>query len=89
MVLFICLNKTLEMQKNLDSLKVLSHEMQRMCRQKHDNNMNIIIRIKLNLMSINRPSEHKNGIVVSTAINNVNPISSSGFKTICLNLLHY
>ncbi len=89
MVLFICLNKTLETQKNLDSLKVLSHEMQKMSKQKHDNNMNMIIRIKLNLMSRNGPREHKNGIVVSTATNNVNPTSSSGFKTICFNLLHY
>jgi hypothetical protein len=58
MVLFIYLNKTLETQKNLDNMKVLSHEMQRTCRQKHDNKMNMIIRIKLNLMSRNGPSEH-------------------------------
>ncbi len=89
MVLFIYLNKTLETQKYFDNLKVLSHEIQRMCKQKHDNKLNMIIRIKLNLMSRNGPSEHKNGIVINMATNNMNPTTNSGFKTICFNHFHY
>lgn len=49
----------------------------------------MIIRIKLNLMSRNGPSEHKNGIVINMATNNMNPTTNSGFKTICFNHFHY